>query len=153
MFFQGLQVRKQSESNPLYDPTDDPKKFDFQANFKPDTPLPGTPGTSSWSPETPLGHRTGPKPDFHRFLVSFWRSGCRPWGPFWRPWDTCGRQLLPKDSPQTSKMRPKIDENLAWGPYSGQEGSPGLNLRSRGCPGGGLGPNWIQKHRKIIIIF
>ena len=63
--FLGLQVRKQSESNPLYDPTDDPKKFDFQPNFKPDTPLPGTPGTSSWSPETPLGHRTGPKPDFH----------------------------------------------------------------------------------------
>ena len=68
MCFQGLQVRKQSESNPLYDPTDDPKKFDFQPNFKPDTPLPGTLGTSSWSPETPLGHRTGPKPDFHRFL-------------------------------------------------------------------------------------
>ena len=42
-----------------------------------------------------------------------------------------------KDGPQTSKMRPKIDENLAWGPYSGQEGSPGSNLRSRGCPGGG----------------
>ena len=75
MFFQGLQVRKQSESNLLYDPTDDPEKFNFQANFKPDPPLPGTPGTSSWSSETPLGQRTGPKPDFHRFLVSFWRSG------------------------------------------------------------------------------
>ena len=46
-------------------------------------------------------------------------------------------KMDPKDGPQTSKMRPKIDENLAWGPYSGQEGSRGSNLRSRGCPGGG----------------
>ena len=106
--FQGLQVRKQSESNPLYDPTDDPKKFDFQANFKPDTPLPGTPGTSSWSLETPLGHCMGPKPDFHRFLVSFQRSGGRPWGPFWRPWGTCGRQMPPKKNPQARQSSEKV---------------------------------------------
>ena len=54
-------------------------------------------------------------------------------------------KMDPKDGPQTSKMRPKIDENLAWGPYSGQEGSPGSNLRSRGCPGGGLGPKFDSK--------
>ena len=46
-------------------------------------------------------------------------------------------KMDPKDGPQTSKMRPKIDENLAWGPYRSQEGSPGSNLRSRGCPGRG----------------
>ena len=67
--FQGLQRRRESKNNTLYDPTDDLQKFDFQANFKPDTPLPGTPGTSSWSLETPLGHRTGPKPNFHGFFV------------------------------------------------------------------------------------
>ena len=46
-------------------------------------------------------------------------------------------KMDPKDSPQTFKMRLKIDENLPWGPHSGQEGSPSSNLRSQGCPGGG----------------
>ena len=45
-------------------------------------------------------------------------------------------------------MRPKIDENQASGPYGGQEGSPGSNLRSRGCPGGGLGPKFDSKTSK-----
>ena len=47
-----------------------------------------------------LGHFRAPKLDFHRFLVSFWRSGGRPWGPFWRPWGTRGRQMPPKETPQ-----------------------------------------------------
>ena len=42
-----------------------------------------------------------------------------------------------KDGPQTSKMKPKIDENLVWGPYRGRDGSPDSNLGSQGCPGGG----------------
>ena len=71
-------------------------------------PLRGSPGTSNLSPETPLGHRTGPKPDFHRFLVSFWRSGGRPWGPFWRPWATCGRQMPPRETPQARKSGEKV---------------------------------------------
>ena len=45
-------------------------------------------------------------------------------------------------------MRPKIDENQASGPYGGQEGSPGSNLRSQGCPGGGLGPKFDSKTSK-----
>ena len=71
-------------------------------------PLRGSPGTSNLSPETPLGHCTGPKPDFHRFLVSFWRSGGRPWGPFWRPWGTWGRQMPPRDTPQARKSGEKV---------------------------------------------
>ena len=54
----------------------------------------------------------------------------------------------PKDGPQTSKMRPKIDENLVWGPYSGQEGSRGSGLGSRGCPGGGVGAKLDSKTSK-----
>ena len=45
-------------------------------------------------------------------------------------------------------MRTKIDENQASGLYGGQEGSPGSNLRSRGCPGGGLGPKFDSKTSK-----
>ena len=44
-------------------------------------------------------------------------------------------------------MRPKIDENLVSGLYSGQEGSRDSNLRSRGCPGGGLKPKLMKKHQ------
>ena len=58
-------------------------------------------------------------------------------GGIWRAQVPQGRQMEPKDGPQISKMRQKIDENLAWGPYGGREGSPGSNLRSQGCPGGG----------------
>ena len=54
----------------------------------------------------------------------------------------------PKEGPQTSKMGPKINENLAWGLYRGQEGSPGSNLRSQGCPGGSLGPKFDSKTSK-----
>ena len=126
MCFQGLQVRKQSESNPLYDPTDDPKKFDFQANFKPDTPLPGTPGTSSWSLETPLGHCTGPKPDFHRFLVSFRRSGDRPWGPFWRPGPPGGAKCLPGTPPKPAKVEKKLCP-LACRPKSSKKYASGYD--------------------------
>ena len=70
--------------------------------------LRGSPGTSNLSPEIRLGHCTGTKPDFHRFLVSFWRSGGRPWGPFWRPWATCGRQMPPREIPQARKSEEKI---------------------------------------------
>ena len=71
-------------------------------------PPPGQPRDLNLSPETPLGHCTGPKPDFHRFLVSFWRSGGRPRGLFWRPWGTCGRQMPPKETPQMRKSGDKV---------------------------------------------
>ena len=58
-----------------------------------------------------------------------------------------------KDGPQASKMRPKIDENLVWGPYNGQEESPGSNLRFPGLPLRRVsGQNWIKNIEKNDIV-
>ena len=62
-------------------------------------------------------------------------------------------KMDPKDGPQTSKMKSKIDEHLAWGPYSGQEGSLGSNLKSQGAPDRGVGPTLDEKtSRKHIFL-
>ena len=71
-------------------------------------------------------------------LLRAWGSSLEAFGAHRCPKDA---KMDPKDGPQTSEMRPKIDENLAWGPYSGQEWSPGSNLKSRGCPGEG---SWAE---------
>ena len=80
----------------------------FLIQFWLETLLRGSPGTSNLSPETPLGHCTGPNRDFHRFWISFWRPGGRPWGPFWRPWGTWARQMPLRDTPQARKSVEKV---------------------------------------------
>ena len=90
------------------------------------------------------------RPKDTTFLLFCGLGGC-PWEAFGAPKCPRDANMDPKDGPQTSKMTPKIDENLAWGPYNGQEGSPGSNLRSRGCPGGGLGPLPVVKIGSKII--